>query len=110
MRGAEAYLSLVGRNRKMGVTGRHALSRFEAFRQDARRRLEEARQRMQRLQESEEEARLRVVRKKGEEEAIRRLREHEEVRFWEEYRAHENQALDEQAIAVYQRKHRSANT
>ncbi|MEX0746381.1 MAG: flagellar FliJ family protein [Rhodothermales bacterium] len=107
---ALAYLDELSLKKVSGSVGQRSLSRSDAFRREAQERLDEERRRLAHLKELEEDARLRLVEKKGAEEAIHRLREQEEERYWKTYNSVETGILDEQAIAGYTRRKRAANS
>lgn len=107
---ARRELDDIVQSRAGGAIGQRELSRHEAFRSQAQKRLEEATRMLERLENMEHEARLRLIDRKAAEEALKQLRADEEVKFWKEHRADETKFLDEQAITSYQRQRRAANT
>ena len=107
---AMANLDELSRRKVTGSVGQKSLSRSDAYRREAQERLDEERRRLEHMKELEEDARLRLVEKKGAEEAIQRLREQEEEKYWKTYYSVETGILDEQAIAGYTRRKRAANS
>lgn len=107
---AKADLGELSGKKVFGSVGQRSLSRSDAFRREAQERLDEERRRLKHLKELEEDARLRLVEKKGAEEAIQGLREQEEEKYWKSYYSTETGILDEQAIAGYTRRKRVANS
>lgn len=106
---AEEELRSAVEARKMGPTGQRSLARLETFRQAAHDRVQLQRRKLEQLRAREEEARLMLMKRKGEEESIRQLEEQERAAFWREFRSAESEQLDEQAITGYQRQRRAAN-
>lgn len=107
---ARRKLDDIVRSRATGATGQRALSRHEAFRNQAQQRLDEANRMLEHLRARERDARLRLIERKAAEEALKQLREDEETKFWKEHRSAETKFLDEQAISSYQRQRRAANS
>ena len=106
----ERYLKEVISSRTTGATGRHHLSRYEAYRREAQHHLDEARKRLARLKDLEHEARIAVMEKKGAEEAMEQLKEQERDKHWREHLAAETRILDDQAISSYQKHRMAANS
>ena len=103
-------LDAVVQSRSTGAIGQRALSRHEAFRAEAQRRLDEAVRMVKYLDERIHEARLQLMERKSAEEALKQLRNDEQARCIQENRAAETQFLDDQAISSYQRQRRASNT
>ncbi len=89
-----------------GVMDPLALRRQAAFRKDAQRRVEQARQELAQRQQREGQARQELQQKHSAEEALQILREKEEAVHKKEQQDAEGAFLDEQAISGFSRKHK----
>ena len=101
---ARQRLQELAKKRLYGAIDSMALRHHDAFRRDAQKIIEEAKQELLQAIQNEENARQIVVKKRREEESLQKLYEKEEMAHRKEMETAENQFLDEQAITSYCRQ------
>lgn len=94
----------VSRQHPHGPIGTMAMRRMATFREDARQKLDLARQRLVELLRAEEEARRMLVERQRDEETLEQLRDEEQNAFSKDALAAEYAFTDEQALSGYLRK------
>ncbi|HET6568466.1 MAG TPA: flagellar export protein FliJ [Rhodothermales bacterium] len=87
-----------------GTIGTLVFRQYDAFRRDAQRAFDMARQTLQYKQQLEEEARVDLLDRRRAEEALKNLREQQKAEHQRQEEAHDIAFLDEQAITGFTRK------